>query len=392
MRGSCLNGRNKAWQTDLSLEPRSIALEPSHKVFFFISLEWIEIQRNLKNLIVFFSSLFHLEPARSPLHVFSDIDLSKTCNMATVSVHALNAGHLTIPERFFIVPADPEAKTTVPSLSFLVQHKDQAGKLTRIVFDLGMRRDLGLYPKVLQDHLANRKPVDTEPDVVATLAEGGLGVSDIDYVIFSHVHYDHVGLPKDFTDPKTRFIIGPGAHDLLSGKTQHDLGSHMVFESDLLPAERTIELPFPDSTNSGSSEYSWAPLDSFPHAIDFFKDGSVYIVNAPGHLPGHINLFCRISEKPTRFICLAGDACHDVRLLRGERDIATWTDDTGKYCCIHVDIPSTKETLARLRAALNDGIKLEGNAERAQVEVVLAHDFAWEEEAKRKGKFWPGKI
>ncbi|KIW71670.1 hypothetical protein PV04_03809 [Phialophora macrospora] len=310
--------------------------------------------------------------------------------MATVSVHALSTGHITIPERFFVVPADPIAKRTVPSLSFLVQHRDvETGKLTRTVFDLGMRRDLALYPAELTTHLANRGPVSTLPDAVASLAAGGLTVDDIDYVIFSHVHYDHVGLPKDFTNDKTRFIVGNGALDLLSGKSKYDLGKHMIFEPDLLPLERTDELPPPGSANS---RFTWQAFSTLPDAIDFFNDGSLYIVNAPGHLPGHINLLCKISTQPTKFVCLAGDACHDGRLLTGECDIATWTDETGRYCCMHVDIPKSKETLARLYAASTDGIKIEGEDQPASVEVIFAHNYEWEERAKKQGKFWPGKL
>ena len=310
--------------------------------------------------------------------------------MATVTVHALSTGHITIPERFFVVPADPVARRTVPSLSFLIQHNNvETGKLTRIVFDLGMRRDLTLYPPELTSHLATRGPVSTRPDVVASLAAGGLTVEDIDFVIFSHVHYDHIGLPKDFSNEKTRFIVGNGALDLLSGKTQLNLGKHMVFEPDLLPSDRTIELPDPATDDS---RFKWQPFSTFPEVIDFFQDGSVYIVNAPGHLPGHINLLCRISTQPTKFVCLAGDACHDGRLLTGECDIATWTDETGRFCCMHVDIPRSKETLARLYAASKDGVKIDGEDQAAEVEVVFAHNYAWEEDAKQKGKFWPGEL
>jgi glyoxylase-like metal-dependent hydrolase (beta-lactamase superfamily II) len=313
--------------------------------------------------------------------------------MSTVSLHALSAGHITIPERFFVVPADQEAKKTVPSLSFLIQHKDDNGRITRIVFDLGMRRNLDLYPKVLAEHLKNRQPVSTNPDAVASLAKGGLGVDDIDYVIFSHVHYDHVGLPRDFTNSKTKFVVGNGALDLLSGKTKLKTGKHMVFESDLLPLDRTIELPSPNGQHDGHqasnlTNHEWVSIGIFPNAVDFFNDGTVYIVDAPGHLPGHINLLCRISTKPTKFVSLAGDSCHDVRLLSGERDIATWTDEEGNHCCMHIDISKSKETLSQLYTASKEGIEVDG--QKVEVEVVFAHDYAWEK--ANAESFWPGKL
>jgi glyoxylase-like metal-dependent hydrolase (beta-lactamase superfamily II) len=182
-------------------------------------------------------------------------------------------------------------------------------------------------------------------------------------------------------------MVGNGALDLLSGKTQLNLGKHMVFEPDLLPSgDRTIELPPVDDKSF------WQPFSTFPHASDLFKDGSVYIADAPGHLPGHLNLICRISKDPVKFVCLAGDSCHDRRLLTGECDIATWTDETGRYCCMHVDIPKSKETLARLYSAYNDGLKTEGQGKPAEFEVIFAHDYAWEERAKEQEMFWPGKV
>lgn len=330
--------------------------------------------------------------------------------MANASVHALSTGSLTLPERFFITPADDTAKKRVPSLSFLVQHTSSAHETTRIVFDLGLRRDISLYPSSLQKHCASRSPMTTQPDAVASLRKGGLSVDDIDFVVFSHVHYDHVGLPKDFTNPRTKFIVGPDALDLLSGKTQLNIGSHSFFEPDLLPPERTIELPNPPLGSNAvlaSTQplplkaelatdtpliLSWSsrPLPGWENTMDIFGDGTIYILNAPGHLPGHINLLVRVSNDPVKFVCLAGDACHDIRLFTGERDIATWTDDTGRQCCIHYDIPRAKQTIARLARLQQEGIEIDGV--RAEVEVVFAHNWQWEEDAVKRGRFWPGKL
>ncbi|KAK5945455.1 hypothetical protein PMZ80_002660 [Knufia obscura] len=334
--------------------------------------------------------------------------------MAHATVHALSTGSLTLPERFFITPADNEAKRTVPSLSFLIQHRSADGITTRLVFDLGLRRDTNLYPSVLQKHIASRSPVTTHPDAVASLAKGGLNPSDINFILFSHVHYDHVGLPSDFSSP-TKFIVGPGALDLLSGKTQLNIGSHSFFEPDLLPPDRTIELPTPTTTNpileatkplplkaEAATDtpliltWSSRPLLPFKNTIDLFGDGTIYILNAPGHLPGHINLLIRTSSSSTqespKFVLLAGDACHDIRLFTGERDIATWQDDSGRQCCIHYDIPRAKETIGRLARVQREGIETEVGGVRGEVEVVFAHNWEWEGDAVRRGRFWPGRL
>jgi glyoxylase-like metal-dependent hydrolase (beta-lactamase superfamily II) len=104
-----------------------------------------------------------------------------------------------------------------------------------------------------------------------------------------------------------------------------------------------------------------------------------FIINAPGHLQGHINLLARTG--PKNWVYLAGDACHDRRLLRGELSIAEWEKD-GKVCCIHVDKGMTEETLERIK-----GLERGGG-----VEVILAHDREWIDARGNEERFWPGKL
>lgn len=107
---------------------------------------------------------------------------------ATVEVHALQAGHFSLPERFFVHPASETARRSVPSLSFLIIHQNQVtNRTTRIVFDLGLRRNENRYPVPIQKHIESRQPLTTSPDVTQSLAAGGLSPKDIDYVIYSHV-------------------------------------------------------------------------------------------------------------------------------------------------------------------------------------------------------------
>lgn len=119
----------------------------------------------------------------------------------TVQVHALQAGHLTLPERFFVNPASETARKTVPSLSFLIQHHSaESNHTTRILLDLGIRRSVQRYPEPIQKHIATRQPLTTDPDVTKSLAAGGLKPDDIDYVIYTHVSRSHSSSPTNWSN------------------------------------------------------------------------------------------------------------------------------------------------------------------------------------------------
>ncbi|KAK8201961.1 hypothetical protein M8818_005486 [Zalaria obscura] len=319
----------------------------------------------------------------APIFVQQEAPPSPPPDTATVTVHALSAGHLTLPEGHFVYPSSATARNTVPSLSFLIQHDNPStGNPTRIVFDLGLRRDVNRYSEPIRRHAATREPLATQPDVVKSLAKGGLTPDDIDYVIYSHVHWDHIGEPRDFTH--STFVVGHGATDLLHGTSTALRGGHSFFEPDLLPPDRTIELsdpkraqkePGPHEPGMLDLNQPWTSLGHLPRTMDVFQDGSLYIVDAPGHLPGHVNLLA--TTELGQQIYLAGDACHDRRIMTGEREIGEWRDAEGQVCCIHADRREAEETIERIR-------RLEGQG----VEVIFAHDVEWEGNELNQGRFW----
>jgi glyoxylase-like metal-dependent hydrolase (beta-lactamase superfamily II) len=128
----------------------------------------------------------------------------------------------------------------------------------------------------------------------------------------------------------------------------------------------------------------WEPLFAglLPVTIDVFGDGSLHIVDAPGHLPGHINLLARTAhtEGDGGWVYLAGDACHDRRIVRGEKEIGEWRDAGGHVCCIHADRGRAEETIRRIRSLEEE----EGNG----VEVIFAHDVEWECRASNRRRFF----
>jgi glyoxylase-like metal-dependent hydrolase (beta-lactamase superfamily II) len=194
------------------------------------------------------------------------------------------------------------------------------------------------------------------------------------------VHWDHIGEPRDF--PESTFLVGKGALELLKG-TSSLRGGHSFFEHDLLPEGRTIELsdpsvlPMPDlrTVKDININQAWKPYKHLPHTLDIFNDGSVLIVDAPGHLAGHVNILAQVSD--THSVYLGGDACHDRRLLTGEKEIGEWYDVHGHVCCIHADRKQAEETISRIRQLESEG-----------VEIIFAHDVDWENAPENRARFF----
>ena len=200
-----------------------------------------------------------------------------------------------------------------------------------------------------------------------------------------------MGEPRDFV--RSQFVVGHGSLDVLQGNSAQLRGNHSHFEADLLDMSRTMELPDPKSDKpahdtgasgpnqptSGHFSSQWQALGDLPSVLDIFQDGTVYIVNAPGHLPGHINILARVDESDDerKWVYLAGDACHDRRILRGEREIGEWHDIHGHVCCIHADRAGAEETIERIR-----GLEKQG------VEVIFAHDVEWENDPENRHRFF----
>jgi glyoxylase-like metal-dependent hydrolase (beta-lactamase superfamily II) len=125
----------------------------------------------------------------------------------------------------------------------------------------------------------------------------------------------------------------------------------------------------------GNFDRKWEKHGELRGTLDVFGDHSLLIVDAPGHLPGHINLLARTSADHQ--VYLAGDACHDRRLLTGMKSIGEWHDAQGHICCIHADRKQAEITIERIRSL-----------EKSGVEIIFAHDVEWEDNPKNILRFF----
>ncbi|KAL8919221.1 MAG: hypothetical protein Q9208_006882 [Pyrenodesmia sp. 3 TL-2023] len=188
-----------------------------------------------------------------------------------------------------------------PVFCFLISHGDE-----HILFDLGVRRDWENYAPSTVKLIKATTTVQTQKNISEILdsSTSGLGIksTDISAVIWSHHHFDHVGDPSTFP-PSTALVVGPGFTDNYQPAYPTNPSS-AILDSDT--AGRFIhEIEFRKGLQIGRFR-----------AIDYFNDGSFYLLDAPGHAIGHLCGLARVTSSPDSFVFMGADACHHAGLLR----------------------------------------------------------------------------
>ncbi|KAH6988495.1 beta-lactamase-like protein [Ilyonectria destructans] len=188
-----------------------------------------------------------------------------------------------------------------PTYPFLIEHK--SGR--KILFDLGVRKDLENMAPVIRDYFSKSDTTATiKKGVRELLEEHNVSGKDIEAIVWSHWHWDHVGDPSTF-ETSTSLIVGPGFKEVFVPGYPTNPGSPML-DSDYAGRE-VRELNF-----SAEKAIKIGHFD----ALDHFGDGSFYLLNAPGHTVGHICGLARVTASPPSFILMGADTCHHSGEMR----------------------------------------------------------------------------
>lgn len=201
-----------------------------------------------------------------------------------------------------------------------------------LIWDVGLSESIADVPGGVSLPEAHAQ-MTVRKKLTAQLAELGLQPSDIEYLSVSHTHFDHFDNANLFA--RSTWIVDVD--------------------------ERTSA--FSDAARAGRSFANYNLLEHAPTRLiegdgdyDVFGDGSVVIVQAPGHSPGHTVLLVRLPAAGP--VLLSGDLWH----LAEARELRT--------------VPVGTFNRAQLLASMD---KIEALARKTGAKVIRQHvpeDFA----------------
>lgn len=142
--------------------------------------------------------------------------------------------------------------------------------------------------------------IRVDKDVATILREGGVDIEAIEAAIISHHHYDHIGDPASFPQ-SMKLVVGPG------------------FSEQFLPGyPRAAASPAFEDAFEGRTIHELDFTNQIDHlgfrAYDYFRDGSLYILDTPGHAIGHISAL--VKNACDSWVLLGGDVCHFPGVIR----------------------------------------------------------------------------
>lgn len=216
-----------------------------------------------------------------------------------MNIHALQTGTATLKRAYLhaqsgvrgrlklLLPGEWEAP--VPIHAWLIEHDGQ-----RILIDTGETDQVKNLPFA-------RYTVTARDELPHALARLGLNTQDLDTVVVTHSHSDHID--------GTRHIHGPVLIFEDEWRYAHSLPGRI--------AQRIARAPLPEGVNFKTFDLDDGPFGSFPASRRLTDDGRVVAVATPGHTPGHVSVIAVDDEG--RHVIIAGDVTDSLEQLHARR-------------------------------------------------------------------------
>lgn len=229
----------------------------------------------------------------------------------------------------------PKKELVFPAGAFLIKHRTQG----YILYDTGYSTDLyqkkwkyRLYNRLNPTYITRTQMIDQQ------LERAGIKAEEIQQVILSHLHPDHIGGAALFSN--ARFWLSEAAYQTFKTTRWQDL----VFK-ELLPPdfEQRIDVIRPTEKHA-----------CFPYqeTYDLFRDGRLLVSSFDGHAKGQLCLY--VTELR---LFIAADIAWGIDLLDLTPSIRLIPS------LIQDDMPAYRQSIACLKQIMADGHK-----------VIVSHD------------------
>ena len=225
-----------------------------------------------------------------PEPVVADVPSAEDDQQSSLKLYVFECGRLRFDtvERFSIEDSETDVRELVVPC-YVVDHPDGRllwdGGLPSAIADDADKDDEGWNGNARLDRTLAEQLADYEL---------GFDLSSLDYMAFSHIHYDHVGVANEIRG--ATWLVQQGDYDVAF----NDPATIPAVQPELLVNLREADRIVVDGD------------------YDVFGDGRVRLLAAPGHTPGHQVLFLDLME--TGPLVLSGDLYH-FRLSREDRRV-----------------------------------------------------------------------
>jgi glyoxylase-like metal-dependent hydrolase (beta-lactamase superfamily II) len=169
---------------------------------------------------------------------------------------------------------------------------EHAGKL--MLVDTGETADVRDIPFA-------RFAVASGDELPRALAAAGLAMSDVETVVLTHMHGDHMDGAVHFDGP----VLVP-ERELEFSRTR---GARVW--------QKLLRQPVPSRVDFRPLALEGGQFGAFERSRALSDDGRIVALDTPGHTPGHVSVVCIDDEG--RHVLLAGDATDSVEQLHALR-------------------------------------------------------------------------
>src|ERR1700733_9507737 len=256
----------------------------------------------------------------------------------SLRLYVFNCGSLDIsdPERFRF-KKEELATTNLSVPCFLIVHPKGT-----LMWDVGAVPDSALKPgqkSALEGYATITETLKSQMEKI------GYEPSDIEYLAFSHYHYDHIANANQFAS--ATWLVRKVERDAMFAAKPPDKVNPANYGK--LKESKTVIIPTDD--------------------YDVFGDGTVVMKLAPGHTPGHQVLFLKL--KKTGPVLLSGDLYHYPE-ERTMKRVPTFETDQ-------------QQTVATRE-------KIEAFLKESGAQLWIQHDYAANAKLKKAPQFYESRI